>query len=305
MRDVLFTAPAHWHWLIVFYFFLGGIASGSYVIAALLDLFGRPEDRPAARLGYLVSFPALALCPPFLILDLDRPERFWHLFLMSQRPGLMFKWWSPISIGSWALLLFGAFATAAFVGSLAELGWPRWLPARLGALRRGLLGKIIAVAGAGCAFFVASYTGVLLSVTNRPVWSETPLLGLLFIASAAAASAALLGLIASRRGPAFAPTVPWLSRMEHAAAALELVILALFLVWLGPARAAYRGVLGVVLGAAILLGLVAPLALAVLRGRAGGHAPSRAGLITAALVLASSFAIRAAVVFASEAIHHA
>src|SRR5262249_37845304 len=98
MSDRLVTAPAHWGCLIVFYFFLGGIAAGSSLIAALLALLGRPEDRPPARLGYLVSSPALALCPPLLVLDLDQPARFWHLFWMSQRPGVMFKWWSPMSI---------------------------------------------------------------------------------------------------------------------------------------------------------------------------------------------------------------
>ena len=62
MSDRLFTSPAHWGWLIVFYFFLGGISAGTYLLAAMLDLFGRPEDRKTARLGYLLSFPALALC---------------------------------------------------------------------------------------------------------------------------------------------------------------------------------------------------------------------------------------------------
>ena len=305
MSDVAFTAPAHWRWLIVLYFFCGGIAAGSYVLAALLDLFGRPADRPAARLGYLVSLPALMLCPPLLIIDLDRPERFWHLFIMSQRPGVMFKWWSPISIGSWALMGFGAFSLLSFLGALAEERRPRWLPERLGALRRGLLGKLIPVAGAGFAFFIAGYTGVLISVTNRPIWSQTPLLGGLFVASAASASAALLGLIAARRGAAFAPTLPWLSRMEHAAAVLELVVLTLFLVWLGPAIAALRGLYGLLLGSAVLLGLVAPLVMAVLRARANAPAPSWRSAVGAGLVLASSLAIRAAVVLASEAMGHA
>ena len=46
-----------WGWLIVFYFFFGGLAGGCYFLAALIDLFGRPEDRPLARLGYYIAFP--------------------------------------------------------------------------------------------------------------------------------------------------------------------------------------------------------------------------------------------------------
>ncbi|EYF05130.1 NrfD/PsrC family molybdoenzyme membrane anchor subunit [Chondromyces apiculatus] len=329
MRDVLFTAPAHWHWLIVVYFFFGGLSAGSYVLGALLHLFGGAQERPASRLGYLVSLPALLACPPLLIVDLDRPERFWHLFLWSQRPGVMFKWWSPMSIGSWALLLFGAFSFVSFVGALSADPWrPSWLPERLAVLGRGIWGKVLAAGGAGFAFFIAGYTGVLLSVTNRPLWAETPLLGLLFTASAMAASAALVGFVASRRGGAFVPALPWLSRMEHAAALLELLVLLLFLAWLGPAVAAWRGPYGVLLGMAVLLGLVAPLALTLVRARGhaargraargeasgaargemSGEAPGGGHEVTAlgvGLVLAGSLALRAAIVLASEALGHA
>ena len=44
--------------LIVWYFFLGGIAAGAYVIAALADLFGDAEDRRGVRVAYYIAFPA-------------------------------------------------------------------------------------------------------------------------------------------------------------------------------------------------------------------------------------------------------
>jgi formate-dependent nitrite reductase membrane component NrfD len=303
VSDSAFTSPAHWGWLVIAYFFFGGIAGGSYALAALLDLFGRPEDRPAARLGYLVALPALAVCPPLLILDLYRPERFWHLFIMSQRPGLMFKWWSPISIGSWALLLFGGFATASFLGALAEQGSPGWIPAGLGALRRGRLGKAIAAGGAGCAFFVAGYTGVLLSVTNRPIWADTPLLGALFLVSSAAASAALLSLLAAGRGAE--SSLPWLARMELGAAALELAVLLAFVAWLGPARS-QLGAFGPLLGTVAVVGVGVPLGVAGWRRARGASDPRGAGAaLCAALVLAASLGLRAAIVLAAEALPRA
>jgi rifampicin phosphotransferase len=40
-------------------------------------------------------------------LDLSRPLRFWHLLLESNTWMPMFKLWSPMSVGSWALLAFG------------------------------------------------------------------------------------------------------------------------------------------------------------------------------------------------------
>ena len=59
-----FTAAPHWRWYIVMYFFLGGLAGGSYFLAALIDLFGGPEDRPLARLGYYVAFPLVVAQRP-------------------------------------------------------------------------------------------------------------------------------------------------------------------------------------------------------------------------------------------------
>src|SRR5438093_9530873 len=160
MSDTFFTAAPEWSWLVVLYFFFGGIAGGSYFIAALIDLFGGEADRPLARLGYLIAFPAVLLCAPLLIVDLRRPERFWHMLLQSERLVPMFKPWSPMSVGSWALALFGAFAFLSFLGALGGL---------FRFVRRDPLRQIVAVAGGALGFFLASYTGVLLSVTNRPI----------------------------------------------------------------------------------------------------------------------------------------
>src|SRR5437870_5741238 len=55
MPDTFFTAAPHWRWLIVLYFFIGGMAGGSFALAALLDLFGKPQDRPLVRTGYYVA----------------------------------------------------------------------------------------------------------------------------------------------------------------------------------------------------------------------------------------------------------
>ena len=61
-----------------------------------------------------------------------------------------------------------------------------------------MLSKVIAVIGGLVGFYVAGYTGVLLAVTNRPIWSDTPLLGMLFVVSAASISAALMILLAQQ-----------------------------------------------------------------------------------------------------------
>ena len=117
------VADPGWHDLIVWYFFLGGIAAGAYVMAALADLFGDAEDRRGVRVAYYIAFPLVSVCGLLLTIDLGRPERFWHMLIQSNTGWPMFKWWSPMSAGSWALTAFGAFSFASFVGVLAEDGW--------------------------------------------------------------------------------------------------------------------------------------------------------------------------------------
>ena len=60
-------------------------------MAALIDLFGRASDRPLARLGYRIAFPSVIVCGILLIVDLSRPERFWHMLLQAETWRPMFK----------------------------------------------------------------------------------------------------------------------------------------------------------------------------------------------------------------------
>src|SRR2546427_700882 len=128
MSSTFFTAAPHWRWLIVAYFFLGGLAGGSYSPATMMALFGKREDRPLVRLAYLIAFPAVCVCGLLLTADLGRPERFWHMLVQAQTFRPMIKAYSPMSIGSWALLLFSGCAFLSFVAVLAERGWLPWPP---------------------------------------------------------------------------------------------------------------------------------------------------------------------------------
>ena len=65
-----FVRAPDWTWYIVPYFFLAGLAGGSYVIATLLRLWGDRRDEPAARLGFYAAFLAFLPCPVLLTLDL-------------------------------------------------------------------------------------------------------------------------------------------------------------------------------------------------------------------------------------------
>src|SRR5438046_10453754 len=97
MSSTFFTEPPHWRWLIILYFFIGGLAGGCYFLASMIDLVGRTTDRPLARLGYLIAFPAVVVCGILLIADLVRPERFWPMLLQSATWRPSFNPSSPLS----------------------------------------------------------------------------------------------------------------------------------------------------------------------------------------------------------------
>lgn len=305
LPDTFFTASPHWTWWIILYFFIGGIAGGSFFIASMLYLFGRPADRPLVRLGYYVAFVGAVLSGLILIVDLGKPLRFWHMMFENHTGRLMFKGWSPMSVGVWGLLLFGIFAFLAALGAATEERRFRWEPA--GNLARGVGATIVAVIGGIMGFFLAGYTGVLLSVTNRPVWADTNWLGILFLLSAASTAAAALMLLARRRSlePVDALTVGKLAAFDKWVLVLELIVLVIFLATLGGAFRVFLSWWGVallllVIGAGILL----PLAMGmgwVRRGWGSWDVPVTA----AALVLFGGFMLRLVTILSSSAVHYA
>jgi protein NrfD len=304
-----FTTPPHWEWLIVLYFFVGGLAGGCYFLATTIDLFGRPEDRPLARLGYYIAFPCVLLSGVFLSLDLSRPLRFWHMLLNRNTLEPMFKYWSPMSVGSWALLIFGVFSFISFLIALAEDerdAWPavrrlqrplqRYRPLAARLRPPTLVGRIVSVVGGFFGFFIAGYTGVLLAVSNRPIWSDTPLLGMLFIVSAASTSAALLVLLA-RKAEWTMPGIADLHRLDTWVLVLEFIVLVAVIASLGPARQGWWNAWGAALVVGVMiLGMAVPLALS--------WRPHRLSTLTTAavFVLIGGFLLRVIVVLSSNSV---
>ena len=121
--------------------------------------------------------------------------------------------------------------------------------------------RIVAVLGGIAGFYVAGYTGVLLAVTNRPIWSDTPLLGMLFVVSAASTSAALLILVAGRQAWS-TPGIAALHRMDDWVLLLELVLIVLFVFSLGEVARVWLSWRGLALALlVVLLGILLPLVL--------------------------------------------
>ncbi len=296
-----FVRAPNWLWYILFYFFFAGLAGGSYVVATLLRLSGDPRDAPAARIGYLVALPTLIICPILLTLDLGVSwSRFWHM-LVDVTPGEtgpILHYWSPMSTGAWALLVFGAFV---FVSGLdAWLGGPRG-----GFVLPAPIGIIIGVFGSLFGLFVASYTGVLLSVSNQPVWSDTWALGGLFLASGLSGAAALMALLIRNR-PDAAFSLGRLHQADGYFSALELVLIFVFFITVGAAGTLDRELVWLPLWAIANVGIAASLVEARghfrMRPVGGGTAAGiRIDTVVASiLVLVGVLALRAAVIFSAQ-----
>jgi formate-dependent nitrite reductase membrane component NrfD len=290
-----FVASPHWEWYILAYFVAAGLSGGAYVIGTMLRLWGDARDLPASRLAFFISWPLLLVCPILLTLDLGQPTRFWHMLIDSRTAGLAFKSWSPMSVGAWALLIYGVFSTVMFVAALGETrSTPALLP-RVSRLASTLVGRIVMVVGALFALFVSAYTGVLLAVSNQPVWSDTWTLGGLFLASGLSGASALILLLARPRQDAMV-TDEKLLEADRYFIILELVLIALFFVTLGGVLTRVLSGGWLVLWLVVLLGTVVPLLVHWRPAWRQRISPSLAPI----LVLLGVLALRAVVIFSPQ-----
>jgi formate-dependent nitrite reductase membrane component NrfD len=241
-----------WKWEIALYFFFEGISAGGYVLCTVAGLRDREQFAESIRRGRYLSFVSMLFCPPLLIADLGRPERFHHMLRI-------FKKTSPMNHGAWALSGYGVFASL-----LAVLAWPaQKVP--FGFLR-GLLRfaqwimpeRLLSVLGMPFALTMISYPGVLLETTANPVWSHSNFLGPLFASSSLSNGAAALALFNYKTKNHALHSA--LTRFEDLSYGAEMASLAMYVKTAGPAaKPLFRGKQAFTfLFGAIGLGLIAP-----------------------------------------------
>jgi len=170
------------------YLYLGGLAGSSSVIGALADVTGRPALRRTARLTASIGSVGSVVA---LIHDLGMPSRFLNMLRV-------FKVTSPLSVGSWILSPYSAFAGVA---AAAEVAQPLLAAGRLPRLAPllplvGPAGRVAGIAAALLGPPLATYTAVLIADTAVPTWHASyPELPFVFSGSGMAAAGGL-GMIA-------------------------------------------------------------------------------------------------------------
>lgn len=180
----------HWGFLIVLYLFLAGVSAGAFATSGLANYLGNKKYELIGRVGaYIAPFP-VSIGLALLLLDLGKPFRFWRLFVTI-------KWTSPMSIGSWLLVIFVTLSLIYFFLWLPDrfrnlVRLPHsfrhifrsstWTPLKAEEVRRWKL--IIGGIGFPVSIGVGMYTGILLgAVPARPFWN-TPMVAQLFLFSA-------------------------------------------------------------------------------------------------------------------------
>jgi formate-dependent nitrite reductase membrane component NrfD len=259
-RPILKKPP--WKWMIPAYFFSGGLAGASSVLAFGGRLTGNGR---LARQSRLAALGAVGASTVLLVADLGRPARFYNMLRV-------FKPTSPMNVGSW---LLSAYGTAAGVAAASDVA--------------GVLPQVGATADAvaaalGCG--LATYTAVLVSDTAVPAWHEGRReLPFLFAGGAASAAGGLGVVLAppAEAGPA--------RRALVGGVALELVAFELLRRRLGPtlANAYEAGRAGTLERASRWLGIAGAGAVAV-----GGRRRSWAtvgGLATMGAAMLTRFAV--------------
>ncbi len=276
------TQAPGWAWYFVAgYFLVGGISAGAYFIGSLVELFGGEQHREISRIAYYIAFPLILITPVLLIADLGHPERFWHLFFYVNGGIPYINLQSPLSVGSWALLVYGVFAFLSFLDNLVKDGVLKFAPFANAYNRRPR--QLYALLGSLAGFFVAGYTGVLLNTTARPFWAATePLLGPLFIVSAGSSGAAAIALVMAVRRMIPGLALEQLETFDRLALVIELVLVVAMIVIAGQyAAPLLTGPFALLFwGGVVLLGILIPLAL--------GWYTSRRGMLAAGLVMLSA-----------------
>jgi len=165
-----------WEWVIPFYYYVGGLAGAAIALGAATQLLGDGDSRWAAQRCRWLGITGGSFGGALLVYDLGRPSRFLNMLRV-------FRPTSPMNMGAW--ILAGTVPTAF----AAEI-----LSSRCGVL--GFLSRLFGLMSGAFGIGLATYTGVLVSNSAIPVWSESrTILPVLFGASAAASAAAAFDML--------------------------------------------------------------------------------------------------------------
>ena len=208
MTTIAAVSPARaWGIDVPNYFWFTGSSAAAFIISSFAHVFGMKQFKPIAGFSLLLAFVLLLVAPLNLIDDLKQPGRLINFFL--------YGWENfPTSPMKWGVLLLMAYPTLIFFEALVlyrpyfvkrietSSSFMKKIYILLALGRVGLdkddlekdheLGFILGAIGIPLALCVHGYTGYILGVVHANVLWYTPLMPILFLASAMVSGTGLL-----------------------------------------------------------------------------------------------------------------
>lgn len=190
------------------YFWFTGCSAAAFIVSSFAHVFGMKKFKPIAGFSLLLAFVLLVAAPFNLIDDLRQPGRLSNFFLYGwenfftspMKWGVLLLVAYPLLILAEAVVLYRPFLLERVAQAEGELGRRLYRALTLGrtdlgeaALKRDeRVGFILGALGIPLALAVHGYTGYILGVVHSiPLW-HTPLMPILFLASAMVSGTGLL-----------------------------------------------------------------------------------------------------------------
>ena len=185
-----------WGQYILFFMFFVGLSAGGLIVASAGRLFGVARFRPIVRLAVLEATVAIMLAALFLLPDIGRPERVWHLF---RYPNLTSPMIWDIAIVTIYFSLSAVYTWLYTRADLARAGSPIALgtsPSERSAARDDRIKGRLAWVALPAAVLLHSITAWIFGLQiSRGFWYSA-LMAPLFVSSALVSGLALVILLA-------------------------------------------------------------------------------------------------------------
>ena len=256
--------------IIILDLFIGGIAAGAFVIAALLLAFGGKINKAGLHRIFYITMALLPVYGLLLVLKLENKSRFVNVMWQFRDGTIMINPNSPMSLGAWVLNVFGAFALFGLLyalrkDNLLQFSWAKNLFDLATFLHESKLSKVYLTVGAFFAGWFSVYIGVLVTTTHMPAWSATPLIPSLWVMSAVltGVSVSILLLIFTNRGNQFDESIQRLDNILKSVIILQVAMIVVFVISLGQwSYTVTEGIFGILLwGGVVVVGSLVPLLL--------------------------------------------
>ena len=165
------------------------MSAGAFLLCAAVYLLGLKQFQPVARTATFVGLIGYSMAMLCLLLDIGRPDRFWHALVF----------WNPHSVLWEVTMCIMLYFTVLVLETAPILGQATWFRARWPRLAQALrhihhFAPVFAIIGLGLSLLHQSSLGATYGILKaRPIWYR-PDLAVLFITSAMAGGPSLVVL---------------------------------------------------------------------------------------------------------------